>query len=83
MIAPNDTLRKALAGAFKDATYYIAECGYKIAVAFEERCRACNGDGSVPKHRSTLLKTPCKVCKGKPVISEIPEAPWVPHRGEQ
>ena len=46
VIAPCDDLAAALAGAFKDATYYIGVCGYKVALHFHELCR------HLPGHRT-------------------------------
>ena len=77
VIAPCDTLAQATAGAFKDATYYIGVCGYRVALVFHEMCKACNGSGAVGRH----TRRTCKTCKGHPIIQEIPETPWVP--GEQ
>jgi hypothetical protein len=76
VISPNDTLELALAGAFKDAGYYIGVCGYQVAVAFEEHCKACNGSGRVAKKR--LQWSPCKVCKGQPTLRTTPMTPWHP-----
>jgi DnaJ-class molecular chaperone len=71
-----------MAGAFKDATYYIGVCGYKVALAFHEMCKACNGSGAIGRRtRRTYTERTCKKCKGHPIIQEIPETPWVP--GEQ
>ena len=82
VIAPCDSLAQAMAGAFKDATYYIGVCGYKIALVFHEMCKACNGSGAVGRRtRRTYTERTCKKCKGHPIIQEIPETPWVP--GEQ
>ena len=39
VISPCDTLAQAMAGAFKDATYYIGVCGYKVALSFHECAR--------------------------------------------
>lgn len=74
VISPNDTLAQAMAGAFKDAAYYIGVCGYKVGVTFQERCSACNGTGHTVKR---LVTRPCKVCKGKPVVREVPMTPWM------
>ena len=82
VIAPCDTLAQALAGAFKDATYYIGACGHKVALVFHEMCKACGGSGAVsraPNRRRSYSERPCKVCKGHPIIHEIPEMPWVPN----
>jgi hypothetical protein len=71
----------ALAGAFRDATYYIGVCGYKVALAFYEMCKACGGSGVVsraPNRRRGYSERPCKVCKGHSTIQEIPETPWLP-----
>jgi len=46
VIAPSETLAQALAGAFKDATYYIGVCGYRVAVVFHEMCKVCGGSGA-------------------------------------
>ena len=68
-----DTLAEAIAGAFRDAAYYIGVCGYKVGVSFEERCSACHGVG----HRVKGLRTfPCKVCKGEPLVTALPLTPW-------
>ena len=80
VIAPCDTLAQAAAGAFRDATYYIGVCGYKVALAFHEMCKACNGSGAVGRRtRKTYTKRACKMCKGHPILQEIPGTPWVPN----
>jgi hypothetical protein len=82
VIAPCDSLAQAMAGAFKDAAYYIGVCGYKVALVFHEMCKACNGSGAIGRRtRRTYTERTCKKCKGHPIIQEIPETPWVP--GEQ
>ncbi len=82
VIAPCDSLAQAMAGAFKDATYYIGVCGYKVGVVFHEMCKTCNGSGAIGRHtRRGYTERTCKECKGHPIIREIPETPWVP--GEQ
>ena len=78
VIAPADTLHEALAGAFKDATYYMGICHYKIAVVFHESCANCQGTGVKVKGTKRSRHTvPCSVCKGKPIQREIPETPWI------
>jgi len=81
VIAPCDTLAHALAGAFKDATYYVGVCGYKVALVFHEMCKACGGSGAVSRgsnRRRSYSERPCKACKSHPIIQEIPETAWVP-----
>jgi hypothetical protein len=79
VIAPATTLAEAMAGAFKDATYYIGVCGYKITLAFEERCKACDGTGRIIRRTKRTCKAlACKACKGHPVIQAIAETPWLP-----
>lgn len=81
VVAPCNTLAEALAGAFKDATYYIGSCGYAVAVVFHEMCKACGGSGAIgraPSRRRGYSERPCKACKGHPIIQELPEMPWVP-----
>jgi hypothetical protein len=69
-----------MAGAFKDATYYIGVCGYCVAVAFHEMCRACNGSGAIGRYtRRAYSERTCKKCKGHSIIREISETPWLPN----
>jgi hypothetical protein len=75
VVVPCDTLAEATAGAFKDATYYIGECGYQVAVGFEEKCKACEGMGLVKRR---VLLAPCPKCKGKPIIQVLPVVSWMP-----
>jgi DnaJ-class molecular chaperone len=82
VIAPCDDLAAALAGAFKDVTYYIGVCGYKVALHFHELCATCQGTGL--KRRRTkraMHTTKCLVCKGNPIIREITETRWIPNEG--
>jgi hypothetical protein len=79
VISPCDTLAQAMAGAFKDATYYIGVCGYKVALSFHEMCKACNGSGAIGRHtRRAYTERTCKACNGQPSIQVIPETPWQP-----
>jgi len=78
VIAPCDTLAQAMAGAFKDSTYYIGACGYKVAVVFHEMCKPCGGSGAIARHtRRSYTERPCKACKGHPILQEISETPWM------
>lgn len=79
VIAPCDDLAAALAGAFKDTTYYIGVCGYKVALHFHELCATCQGTGTrLRRSRKTGQCQPCRECKGKPIRREIAETPWAP-----
>jgi hypothetical protein len=81
VIAPCDTLAEAMAGAFKDATYYIGSCRYAVTVVFHEMCKACGGSGVIgraPSRRRSYRERTCKACKGRPIIQELPETRWLP-----
>ena len=80
VIAPCDDLAKALAGAFKDATYYINECSYTVGVTFKELCAGCGGTGVVRSKRSAWKSVVCKACKGRDTFQKVQLTVLKPYR---
>ena len=69
-MAAAPTMNAALAGAFRDASYYLGSCGYeRVTIEAREVCSTCNGDGTVRKARGGVKR--CPGCKGKPIAQEI------------
>ena len=77
VIAPSATLEAALANAFKDVTYYIGVCGYKVALCFHELCLTCRGTGFIQRRvHGVTHASRCRVCKGNPIQQVIAETIW-------
>ena len=70
VIAPCDSLAQAMAGAFKDATYYIGVCGYKVALVFHNVQGVQRLRGDRPAYPADLHRADVQKCKGHPIIRD-------------
>lgn len=72
MITSGSNLAEAMAKAFTEGTYYLAQ-GYRVRAEIEEVCHGCGGYGKVRDTRSKAYQTKrCKDCGGR----EGPVASW-------
>jgi hypothetical protein len=59
------TLERAMAAAYRDASYYILECGYEATITISERCVRCEGTCSVTIGKRSPHERTCPSCRGK------------------
>lgn len=64
-----DALADALAGAFREASYYIIGCGYDVKIELQEVCSTCHNAGTVRGKRG---RKRCPVCKGVKPSGYVP-----------
>ena len=74
VIGGGDTLEEVYAKIARDVAYY-TELNYAIKeIIIHEYCEVCNGSGKVYGRRNRFVSKPCKPCKGKGVIKDLPYA---------